>query len=225
MKAELCLHHKYKFNGVIHKFTFLGRRVSRFLSIILTFAFLYKQTWKKRLCLGDMGTNRSLSSLGPKNPVWKMTLSQWSVANLAILYSLVNDHKLQGSSLMDCLSYTTKMYQLVQRYSLVSVLLFDREYRNLQTMMKFRWGTDVQHLSNIHLQSRDKPVVQGNQSKKVLPPNRQSTNGRNRSETAVCRNYNSKKGCTFTECKFRHVCILPGCNQSHSVLNHIIEKN
>ena len=86
-------------------------------------------------------------------PMENLTLSQWSVANLAILYRLVNDHKLQGSSLMDYLSYTTKIHQLVQRYSLVSVLLFDREYRKLQTMMKFRWGTDVQHLSNIHLQS------------------------------------------------------------------------
>ena len=83
---------------------------------------------------------------------------------------------------------------------------------------------DILELHCIHLQSWDKPVVQGNQSKKVLPLNRPSKNGRNRSETAVCRNYNSQKGCTFTECKLRHVCILPGCNQSHSALNHITEK-
>ena len=125
--------------------------------------------------LGGHGDQQVIVKSGPKKPCLEnLTLSQWSVTNLAILYRLVNDHKLQSSSLVDYLSYTTKIYQLVQRYSLVSVLLFDREYRKLQPMMKFRWGTDVQHLSNIHLQSRDKPVIQGNQSKKVLPPNRPS---------------------------------------------------
>ena len=207
---------------MIHKFTFLQRRISGFLSIILRL----RTNVEEEVVLGGHGDQQVIVKSGSKKPrLENLTLSQWSLANLAILYCLVNDHKLQGSSLMDYLSYTTKIYQLVQRYSLVSVLLIDREYRKLQTMIKFRLGTDVQHLSNIHLQSRDKPVVQGNQSKKVLPPNRPSKNGRNRSETAVCRNYNSQKGCTFTDCKFRHVCILPGCNQSHSALNHITENN
>ena len=107
---------------------------------------------EEEVVLGGHGDQQVIVKSGPKKPrLENLTLSQWSVANLAILYHLVNGHKLQGSSLMDYLSYTTKIYQLVQRYSLVSVLLFDREYRKLQTMMKFRWGTDVQHLSNIHL--------------------------------------------------------------------------
>ena len=37
--------------------------------------------------------------------------------------------------------------------------------------MNFRWGTDVQHLSNIHLQPRDKPVAQGNHPQKELSYN------------------------------------------------------
>ena len=100
--------------------------------------------------LGGHGEQQVIVKSGPKKPrLENITLCQWSVANLAILYKLVGENKLQGPSLMDYLSYTTKIYQLVQRYSLVSVLLYDREYRKLQASLKFRWGTDVQHLSNI----------------------------------------------------------------------------
>ena len=63
---------------------------------------------------------------------------------MAILYKLAGDGKLEGPALMDYLSYTTKVYQLVQKYSLASVLLY--EYRKLQGSMGFRLGTDVQHL-------------------------------------------------------------------------------
>ena len=65
---------------------------------------------------------------GIKKPKFEnLTLSQWSVANLAILNKLVADGKLKDESLMDYLSYSTKIYQLVQKCSLASVLLYDRE--------------------------------------------------------------------------------------------------
>ena len=80
------------------------------------------------------------------------------------LYNVVNEGKLVGPSLMDYLSYTTKVYQLVQRFSLVSVLLFDREYHKLQGSMNFRWGTDVQHLHHCSF-SR----VQMQDPKEILP--------------------------------------------------------
>lgn len=92
-----------------------------------------------------------------------LTLSQWSVANLAILYKLVGEGKLVGNALMD----TSKFYQLVQRCSMVSVLLYDKEYRQLQASMGFRWGTDLQHLHTLHLQPRDRLSNQGTNPKKV----------------------------------------------------------
>ena len=98
----------------------------------------------EELVVGGQGEHQVVIKSGPKKPkLESLTLSQWSIANLAILYKLVNEGKLVGPSLMDYLSYTTKVYQLIQRFSLVSVLLFDREYRKLQGSMNFRWGTDV----------------------------------------------------------------------------------
>ena len=114
------------------------------------------------LVVGGQGDQQLVIKSGPKKPkLESLTLSQWSIANLAILYKLVNDGKLVGPSLMDYLSYTTKVYQLVQRFSLVSVLLYDREYRKLQGSMGFRWGTDVQHLHTLFLQPRPSGGSQG----------------------------------------------------------------
>ena len=175
---------------------------------------------EEEVVLGNQGDQQVIVKTGPKKPrLENLTLSQWSVANLAILYRLAGENRLQGPALMDYLSYTTKVYQLVQRYSLISVFLFDREYRKLQATMQFRWGTDVQHLSNLHLQARDKPAAQGSQLKKNFPV-RPTKNVKSKPDKPVCRNFNSQKGCTLTECSYRHVCIIPGCAQSHSAVNH-----
>ena len=97
---------------------------------------------EEEVVVGGQGEQQLVIKAGPKKPrLESLTLSQWSVANLGILYKLANEGKLGGPSLMDYLSYTTKVYQLVQKYSLVSVLLYDREYRKLQGALGFRWGT------------------------------------------------------------------------------------
>ena len=111
--------------------------------------------------VGGQDEQQLVIKSGLKKPkLESLTLSQWSVTNLAILYRLANEGKLGGSSLMDYLSYSTKVYQLVQRFSLASVMLYDREYRKLQGSMNFRWGTDVQHLHTLFLQPRDNLVAQ-----------------------------------------------------------------
>ena len=198
----------------VHLSAAAGKSTSNYLDIC-DFA---QTCLEEEVVLGSQGDQQIIVKSGPKKPrLENLTLCQWSVANLAILYKLVGEGKLQGSALMDYLSYTTKIYQLVQRYSLVSVLLYDREYRKLQASLNFRWGTDVQHLSNIHLQARDKPAAQGSQKK---APTQFKQNKGGPAKTDICRNYNSQKGCAFSDCKFKHVCIIPGCKQGHSALAH-----
>ena len=199
----------------IHLTTAAGKSTPSYLDI----CDFVQTSIEEEVVLGSQGDQQIIVKSGPKKPrIENLTLSQWSVANLAILYRLVGENKLQGPELMDYLSYTTKIYQLVQRFSLVSVMLYDREYRKLQAGLKFRWGTDVQHLSNIHLQARDKPAAQGGQQKKVMPPFKSGKNVQVKQE--ICRNYNSQKGCSYVECKFKHICIIPGCKQPHPALSH-----
>ena len=177
------------------------------------------------LVVGGQGEQQLVIKSGPKKPkLESLTLSQWSIANLAILYKLVNEGKLVGPSLMDYLSYTTKVYQLVQRFSLVSVLLYDREYRKLQGSMSYRWGTDVQHLHTLFLQPRPNGGPQGNTLNIPKRGNANQTKPKVEKRTDVCRNFNSEKGCSYDQCKFRHKCMVPGCGQSHSAISHSREK-
>lgn len=122
--------------------------------------------------IGGQGDQQVIVKSGPKKPkLENLSPSQWSITNLAILYKLVSEGKLVGPALMNYLSYSTKFYQLVQKCSLTSELLFDREYRKLQADMGFWWGTDVQHLHMLHLQPRDKLSKQApcpNQPRKVI---------------------------------------------------------
>ena len=180
---------------------------------------------EEELVVGGQGEQKLVIKSAPKKPkVENLTLSQWSVANLAILYKLVGEGKLVGNALMDYLSYTTKFYQLVQRCSLVSVLLYDREYRQLQASMGFRWGTDVQHLHTLHLQPRERQSNQGTNPKKSNQTPNPSKKPERR-EPGICRNFNSAKGCTYSQCRYKHICIIPGCGQSHPVSSHVSLKN
>ena len=128
-----------------------------------------------------------------------------------------------GASLMDYLSYTTKVYQLVQRFSLASVLLYDREYRKIQSNMNFRLGTHVQHLHTLFLQSRSNSSVQTNPIvAKGGAANQPGTRSRpdRRTDNNFCRNFNSDKGCSLEQCEFRHRCLVPGCGHAHSAVSH-----
>ena len=57
--------------------------------------------------------------------------------------------KLTGEAVTDYLSYTTRIYLMLQRYDTTSVFLYDREYRRLQARNGFRW--EVGHLQSIWL--------------------------------------------------------------------------
>ena len=182
-------------------------------------------TVEEELVIGGQGEQQVVVKSGPKKPkLENLSLSKWSIANLSILYKLTSEGKLVGPAHMDYLSYTTKIYQLVQKCSLSSVLQYDREYRQLQASMGFRWGTDVQHLHMLHLQTRDKQVKSipqfQNQKRGAGSGQSARSKGDNR-ETGICRNYNSDKGCSYQKCKFLHQCILPGCTDKHSATTHM----
>ena len=81
----------------------------------------------------------------------------------------------------------------------------DREFRQLQASMGFRWGTDVQYLYMLHLQPRDQHVRSGTQSKNQKRGASSSATQSAKSkgdnhDTGICRNYNNNKGCTFPKC-------------------------
>ena len=159
-----------------------------------------------------------------------VSLAQWSVANLAILHKLVGEGKLHAGNILDYLSYTTKICQLAQKNSLISLWLYDREYRKLQASLDLRWATDVPHLHSVHLQTRVpsrgpvKPKASRHNPfprKTMLKATLMTLDGK-----VICKLFNTKSGCHFKDsCSYAHRCSQPGCYQWHPAVTHTQPKN
>jgi hypothetical protein len=140
------------------------------------------------------------------------------------------DGKIQNASVIDYLSYTTKIYQLCQRFEQSSVWFYDREYRHLQAQHGFRWGTDVPHIHQVHL--IPKPYNRGTNSRsqdKKSSANSTGSGLKSRYPVAepvtangqtICKLYNSRSGCDFSDCHYRHVCSVPRCGAAHIIFEH-----
>lgn len=151
-----------------------------------------------------------------------ISISQWSGANIAILYRLHQDGTLGLPEVFDYLSYTSHIYSLISSHELISVFYYDQEYRRLQAMHKFRWGTAIGHLAPGFLRLRN-PGTTSHKVKSGYEFKRTSgrTNHGHSSEgRQICRGYNSKSGCNYRNCKFEHVCNVPGCAKTHPSFAH-----
>lgn len=156
-----------------------------------------------------------------------ITLSQWSIANVAILHSLMT----QGASMTsiaDYLSHTTRIYQLIGKFTLQSVFLYDRAYRKSQAQHGFRWGTELAHLQLCFLQARplqsrpnagNGPARQGHPN--IAQQGQERRLGPRTSQgKEICKQFNSQSGCRFTDCRFQHVCSVAKCEKPHSAIRH-----
>ena len=138
----------------------------------------------------------------------------------------MEDGKLNSTNMLDYLPYTTKICQLVQRYSLLSVLHYDKEYRQLLARHNFRWGTDVPHFQTVLLVAHaPKPLTANG---KHLQPNPSKPQGQSSPRTLdgriICKLYNTKSGCHYTDCNFVQACSHAGCHQTHSAVTHLGQK-
>lgn len=171
------------------------------------------------------GEGQLIYKSGPAKPkLESLSICQWSTANLAIMNKLLQGGTLSHHSLLDYLSYTTRIYQLLSAHDTRSVFLYDREYRKLQSLHKFRWGTDIPHLQMVHLKARSAQPFQSNQGLKSRPnsqpyPARASHNAQG---VEICKRFNARKGCSVVRCRFDHACSVPGCGQAHPAFDHNI---
>ena len=158
-----------------------------------------------------------------------LTISQWSLANIAILYKLFQDNSIKMEEVFDYLSYTSHIYGLIGTHELASVYYYDREYRRLQATHKFRWGTAIGHLAPSYLRLRPATQVGGARPRTNQrpdgPPQRAPFMSRSSEGRTICKNYNSTQGCTFKGCRFDHACSIPGCGRGHPRCSHGESKN
>ena len=159
---------------------------------------------------------------GDKKPqLTSLSIPQWSVANVSIMTKLQGEGKLAGEDMLDYLSYTTRIYQLMQHYEIASVMVYDREYRRLQSQLNFRWGTEINHLQIMWLKEQA-PRNYVNKHSDARPNSGKDKSGPLTADgKVICKKYNSKGGCAFRDCKFVHACSKAGCAQSHSASTHV----
>lgn len=169
---------------------------------------------------------------GAKKPkLDNLTLSQWSMANINILHKLVDEGSLCPTKIFDYMAYTKRVYSLIATHDLLSVFLYDREYRRLQHQHKFRWGTNVGHLSDSHLRLKPDTLTRALAGGTKGPQStKQSRSGpgfasHTQKGEIICKKYNSKAGCTVHSCRYAHVCSVPGCCEKHAYPNHSGAKN
>jgi hypothetical protein len=157
-----------------------------------------------------------------------VSVTQWNIANVSIMYQLMLDGALAQQNLPDYLAYSVKILELSYHHEWDSVLLYDREYRQKQAAYGFRWGVDPPHLSaailvprtfnNSNSQSKHFQKSFQKPGRAQIPRHRKLTtkNGRE-----ICLAYNSKSGCRWgVSCKYMHVCSENGCEQPHPMGEH-----
>ncbi len=132
--------------------------------------------------------------------------AQWIGANARIMADLLRQGRLLPHQVPLYLSYTAKIGDLALRYSWLSVLSYDAEYRDKQAQFQFDWGIDIPHLATTRLVER--PVASG-----------RTASAKPTKTSSVCKNFNTK-GCTWDGCTYRHVCSEPGCGKAHSRHSH-----
>ena len=100
------------------------------------------------------GSTRLLVKYGKRKPnLESVTVAQWTEANTRIMHRLISSKQLV--SYADIKSYlAVKVMQLCTRYTWVSILRFDDEFRQLQAFHQVPWTYNSNHLHTVHLVPR-----------------------------------------------------------------------
>jgi len=203
----------------IHLMTAAAGRSCAYYDVV---DFIGRDMVEEEVVAGTTDGNRIIVKSGVKPKLESITLSQWSIGNLAILYKLLGEGKLRDLGIIDYLSYTTQVYQLTQRFDNFSVYQYDREYRKLQAVHGFRWGTDIPHLHTMQLTPR---VPRSNLRPPGFAPAKPAQRGVATGPVtadgrAICKMYNTYRGCSYSDCKYVHCCSYKGCSQTHPATYH-----
>jgi hypothetical protein len=185
---------------------------------IVDFVNLVPPLAEEKVLNESSGTQLIMKTAARRPKLENISVEEWCLANMRIMNLIVSNGGYDPSLIKDYMSYTIKICELYKTCYNVSVLQYDREYRYMQSVYKFRWGTDTPHLFHVHLlrktdrQQRDS----GRQNYNTSGFGRGNSAGALGNSQETCRLYNSRGGCRFgSSCKFKHVCNAQGCTQKH----------
>ena len=153
-----------------------------------------RQSRRKEFVLksGSANSETLVLKADEEHPYLGIYMEDWGAANMCLLNHLLSSKKLGREDIEFYLAYTTKIYELAEKYEWNSVPHYDYAYRELKAEHQFQWGT---FSPSMELQ----PLVpKRNQTPKSTqqPPTKNED----------CKIFKAKGPCPFdTACKYRHL--------------------
>ena len=149
---------------------------------------------------------------GGKPKLEKVSQAMWTVANTRILKKL--RLTITNFDTDAYLKYTEMIGEMACRFTWLSVLHFDEEYRQRQAAQGFAWGTEAPHLSTVTL--RDRPAHSQVGLRRGGDKERQAgALGRD-----YCRQWNAGSCSYGAKCRFDHLCST--CGKDHPARDHAV---
>ena len=136
--------------------------------------FVSKVTAEEDEDVIQLGQNARLSvNVGHKCPkLSDISISEWNVAN-KILFHLIETGRLPTyGDIKSYLVYSVKINQLASKYSWLSVLQYDQDYRINRNRYSFPWTYDNMHMHTYLLNPRSAAPGSGRQYRPEMQSNR-----------------------------------------------------
>ena len=187
-----------------HSTTLKSKQTHRDIRDFVMFCQQYNNDKNSNVRIGDF----ELSLCEKKVPLEKITPLQWMEGSLKILKEMVVQDNANLQTVMEYVSYLTKVACMGQSFTWGTVIKYDAEYRKTQSMMGFPWGADSPFLMQLLLRPTtnfgDKPrTSNANATVRQRQIKHDPASGR-----PVCEKFNSRAGCSFRSCRYAHVCMV-----------------
>ena len=193
----------------------------------------------------DVGNGVKINIGERKLALREVTVEMWGYASLQILLELIKEQKLDPTGVQSYIKYTQSIFRLAANNVWHSVLLYDREYRELQHRDEFLWNTACPSLREFNLipkrenataKALNSMMATSSGGKTELNPNNGFGPGQGkRPERArgpflpppdgreICRRFNNDT-CRLPNCRMAHNCyICYGTN--HPAIRHGVNPN
>ena len=182
MDPRAILTIKSQTNKAIHITQFLTEKSKR-----------RRQSRRKEFVLksGSANSETLVLKADEEHPYLGIYMEEWGAANMRLLNHLLSSKKLRREDIEFYLAYTTKIYELAEKYEWNSVLNYDYAYRELQAEHQFQWGTFSPSMELQLLAPKRNQTPKSTQQ----PPTKNED----------CKIFKAKGSCPFdTACKYRH---------------------
>lgn len=146
----------------------------------------------------------------------QVTAEQWISANARILKTMVQSGELNASNINGYLTHTEQVGEYLQIYETPGVMLYDHRFRDMVAKGSSVWGQPDIHGIGFFL----RPKVKNLEKNQKFKYQRKEGSAKESRERPVCKEWQSENGCKWPQCKFRHVCIIEGCNKNHPQFLH-----